>query len=106
MLKYIEELESCKAEIDQTLRNELNIASIKHKNILRVGWIGNFDYHYVLISDNCKYRHISRLADSLLNRNLNIMNLHSNLLPKNNFIGKYFSENVLRYFAIQLLAAE
>lgn len=90
--------EADKKFMEDFLKNEKNIINFKHKNCLKITWLGDFINHYVYLSEYCNNRDMLKFSKNIkrflpINKGL--------VVPYFNFM----SENLLRYFTTQILSA-
>ncbi len=95
----IQENEMIKREYEETLKNEKNIVCFKNKNCLKINWFGDFENHYVFISDYCSNKDMQKLTSELENQML--IKCNNNYEPWL----KYQSENLIRFFVLQIINA-
>jgi len=84
--------------IEDFLKNEKNIINFKHKNCLKITWLGDFINHYVYLSEYCNNRDMLKFSN----------NFKTFLTINKGLVVPYFnlmSENLLRYFTTQILSA-
>jgi serine/threonine protein kinase len=93
----LKELELKKRDLEESLKNEKNIASMRHKNCLRINWFGDFINHFVYISEFCPNGDLASFQwQNLLRVNPSIKNL--------TWL-KFMSEVLLSHFAVGVLSA-
>lgn len=92
-----------KRELKESLENEKNLVFMKNKGCLKVNWFGDFENHLVFLSEDYKNKDLRRFVGKLKcsESGNSILGLNKALydLPWAN----YMSENVIRFFVVQIL---
>jgi serine/threonine protein kinase len=74
---------------------------INHKNCLKINWFGDFNNHYVFVSDNCEKKDLNTFINNLYKFESGLDSNNSNYKEGRQ---KYLSESVMKYITHQMIS--